>query len=151
MTLTVRVRTRRDDSAWWHANENTLLRELSTGISANADTLFDNVHAVDKWKHCYDDASEEATAYVPLKTLAFRYSVSELSKMSMERRTLGVRHVDSSVVDLGAPTAMTIEGGKKKRRKNAPGAEAVESTPTLSRRIIVPFMMTCTVLRIADA
>jgi hypothetical protein len=151
MTLTVRVRTRKDDAAWWLANEDALLRELSAGISANADALFDNVHVAGNWKHCYNGASEEATTYVPLKTIAFRYSISELTETGTERRTMGVRHVASSIVDLSAPTVTMVKEvrGKKRRRKHSPDAEVVASTPMLSRRVVVPFMMTCTVLRIA--
>ena len=89
---------------------------------------------------------------MPLKTLAFRYSVSELSETSTERRTMGVAHGGGSVVDSSVPTAMAKAGGhRKKRRKHAPDADEALSAPTLSRRIIMPFMMTCTVLRIADA
>ena len=152
MTLTVRVRTRKDDAAWWLANEDALLRELSAGISANADALFDNVHVAGNWKHCYDGASEEATTYVPLKTIAFRYSISELTETGTERWTMGVRHVASSIVDLSAPTVTMVKEvrGKKRRRKHSPDAEVVASTPMLSRRVVVPFMMTCTVLRIAE-
>ena len=143
MTLLVRIRVARSDREWWLEKEKSLLCELSAGLSANAESLFENVQAHGKWKHRYDGTMEEIDKYIPLETMSFRYIVSEYPEAHSETRVLNVLCSDTR--------ADEAEGNKHAKISNGVASESGASPACrVVKPIIMPFLMTCTVLPLSS-